>query len=121
MKVTLFKSTDGSLHESKSECDKHNATIAAAPAIKESINAEFSLEGDQDSISVDEVVAWAVKHAAQLVEILAPFVPAKPRIPRKLKAVVEAAAPGPAADAIAVFTAVAIDAGIAKAMGVQPA
>lgn len=113
MKVTMYKSNDGKLHEAKAECEKHNAMLAAAPAIKESIHADHALEGDNDSLSVEEICAWAVKNATELVAILTPFVPAKPRVPRKSKA---AAGTEAGTDAGAAAGDV-----IAKAMGTQPA
>ena len=107
MKVTMYQSTDGELHTTKEACDKRNAMLTAFPAIKESIYSNHSLEGDNDSLRVTEVCEWAYKHAGKLVEILTPFVPPKPRVPRKPKA-----ASGEQVSAPAV---------IAKAMGVPAA
>jgi hypothetical protein len=119
MKVTLYKSNDGKLHENKAACEKHNAMLAAAPAIKESIHADHSLEGDSDVLSVDQICEWAVKNATQLVAILTPFVPTKPRVPRKSKAGADAGK----SEGTAATGDVGAAAGdvIAKAMGTQPA
>jgi hypothetical protein len=125
MKVTLYKSNDGKLHENKAACEKHNAMLAAAPAIKDSIHADHSLEGDSDVLSVDQICEWAVKNATQLVAILTPFVPTKPRVPRKPKAA--AGTPAGADAGKSEGAAATGDAGaaagdvIAKAMGTQPA
>lgn len=107
MKVTMYKSTDGELHTTKEDCAKRNAMLTAFPAIKESIHASHALESDNDSLSVTEVCEWAYKNAGTLVDILTPFVPPKPRVPRKAKA-----ATGDQVSAPAV---------IAKAMGVPAA
>lgn len=115
MKVTMYKSNDGKLHDNKFECEKHDAMLAAAPAIMESIRADHALEGDNHVLSLTDICTWAVKNATQLVEILTPFVPAKPRVPRKSKAAVSTTAAGEGA------SAPESGAVIAKAMSTQSA
>lgn len=85
MKVIMYKSTDGKLHESASLCDAHNAQIAVIPALKSCLSANCKFDESTGLVSTDDVIDWAFKNAVQLIDILTPLVPHKPRVTRKSK------------------------------------
>lgn len=85
MKVVMYKSTDGKLHESAILCNSHNAQIAVIPALKSCLSVNCKFDESSGLVATDDVIDWAFKNAVQLIDILAPLVPNKPRATRKSK------------------------------------
>jgi hypothetical protein len=86
MKVVMYKSNDGTLHESVSSCNAHNAALSVMPALRSSLlaNAQFA-DDDGEVIAADQVCDWAYKNAIELTAILLPLIPPKSRVSRKSK------------------------------------
>jgi len=68
MKVTLFKSSDGALHETHEAFAKHEAKIKLLPAVDSLIKSDADLALSEEPDLVD--AAWIVGHADKLREIL---------------------------------------------------
>lgn len=99
-KVTLFKSSDDTLHESAEAWKLHEARLAIKPLVNDMlIDDGFPFDA---TLSLDEVSAFIYKNADTLLTILTPLQPKKTRGTR-----VAAAAVAPLADLDAAAAAAA--------------
>jgi len=93
-KVTLFRTTDGQLHETEAAHDAHQRRLRAKPALEAlventlwSFNAIEANGGkDKDIIFRDQLANFINDHADNIRKILTDSLTAK-RAPRKLKSV----------------------------------
>lgn len=82
MKVTMYKSDDGKLHDSFKACEFHNARLKAVPQLNEFFNQG---ETDEKSYTASEVSFFIYENMDKLMEVLAPLQKPKERKPRKSK------------------------------------
>lgn len=93
-KVTLFRTTDGQLHDTQAKHDKHEARLRAKPALEAMVeNTTWVFDGiaagdnrDADILLRSQLADFINDHSAELRKILTDSLTAK-RAPRKLKSV----------------------------------
>ena len=110
-KVTMFKSTDGSLHPTAAECEAHESRLSIKPSVIDLLAR--SGHDDDSRFTMEDVSSFVSDNADALLKILVPLLPKKTRTPRG--ASVDPQAPAPAG---AGAGAGAQDAG-AQAVGAQ--
>lgn len=88
-KVTMYKSTDGKLHESNDLCEMHEANLAINPQVEALLmQAHGALpEENVPFYTAQQVCEFVRENTTQLFDILLPLQPKKPRVPRKPKVV----------------------------------
>ena len=94
MKITMYRSADGQLHENAASCNLQNSRLAASENLK-CFLLEFAapiLEVAESPIGVDAVHEFMVSNHCQILDLLEPMRAPRPRKIRPSKADVEAAA-----------------------------
>jgi len=95
-KVTMYKSTDGQLHETESACKTHEARTSIQPlvmALLEKTNDPAIMQTDAPTFTPNALCAWVSQNADSLLDILLPLQAKKPSVPRKAKESVAPTAP----------------------------
>ena len=117
-KVTMFKSTDGSLHPTAAECEAHESRLSIKPSVNDLLVRAG--HADDSRFTMEDVSSFVSDNADALLKILVPLLPKKTRTPRGASVDLQAAAP---AGAAAPVGAAAQDAGTqdagAQAVGAQ--
>lgn len=94
-KVTMFKSTDGSLHPTAAECEAHESRLSIKPSVNDLLVRAG--HADDSRFTMEDVSSFVSDNADALLKILVPLLPKKTRTPRGASVDPQAAAPAGAA------------------------
>ncbi len=94
-KVTMFKSTDGSLHPTAAECEAHESRLSIKPSVNDLLVRAG--HADDSRFTMEDVSSFVSDNADALLKILVPLLPKKTRTPRGASVDLQAAAPAGAA------------------------
>lgn len=90
-KVTMFKSTDGSLHPTAAECEAHESRLSIKPSVNDLLVRAG--HADDSRFTMEDVSSFVSDNADALLKILVPLLPKKTRTPRGASVDPQGAAP----------------------------